>query len=224
MADVMGYCSPDWISDYTYKGIMTFRETHPMVASATSARGPEPGLLLWGHITGSGVVLEPAFEVVAPARLPSRSGANRIEALADDGSVLFSFAFDGDAVDHAHPQDRHFAFVVPQSALQGRALGTLRLVASGRTAELRSTPASASSLGAQGAQSPLVRRSAANAARLTWSDPAVRGVLVRDARTGDVLAIARGGSARLETTSPDVELVVSDGVRSRARRVPIALR
>jgi hypothetical protein len=219
MADVMGYCSPDWVSDYTYKGIMTFRETHPIVASATFPRAPEPGLLLWGQISSSGVVLEPAFEVVAPARLPSRSGANRIEGLADDGSVLFSFAFDGDAVDHARPQDRHFAFVVPQSALQGRALGTLRLVANGRTAELRSTPASAGSLSAHGARSPLVRRSAANAARLTWSDPAVRGVLVRDARTGDVLAIARGGAAKLETKSPDVELVISDGVRSRARRV-----
>ena len=219
MADVMGYCSPDWVSDYTYKGIMTFRETHPVVASATSVRAPEPGLLLWGHISSGGMVLEPAFDVVAPVRLPSRSGANRIEGLADDGSVLFSFAFDGDAVDHARPQDRHFAFVVPRSALQGRALGTLRLVANGRTAELRSTSASAGSLSAQSAQSPLVRRSAANTARLTWSDPAVRGVLVRDARTGDVLAIARGGAAKLETTSPDVELVISDGVRSRARRV-----
>lgn len=219
MADVMGYCSPDWVSDYTYKNIMTFRETHPVVASATSVRAPEPGLLLWGHISRSGIVLEPAFDVVAPVLLPSRSGANRIEGLADDGSVLFSFAFDGDAVDHAHPQDRHFAFVVPQSALQGRALGTLRLMANGRTAELRSTPASAGSLGAQGAQSPLVRRSAPNAARLTWSDPAVRGVLVRDARTGDVLAIARGGAAKLETISSNVELVISDGVRSRTRRV-----
>jgi peptidase M66-like protein len=218
-ADVMGYCSPDWVSDYTYKGIMTYRETHPIVASATSARAAEPGLLVWGHISGSGIVLEPAFEVVAPVRLPSQRGANRIEGLADDGSVLFSLAFEGDAVDHARPQDRHFAFVVPQSAWQGRALGTLRLVANGQTAELRSTPASAGSLGAQGAQSPLVRRSTANAARLTWSDPAVRGVLVRDAQTGDVLAIARGGDAKLETTSPDVELVISDGVRSRARRV-----
>ena len=218
-ADLMGYCAPDWVSDYTYKGIMTFREAHPMVASAMSTRAPEPGVLVWGHVSANGIVLEPAFDVVAPARLPTGSGSNRIEGIADDGSLLFSFAFDGEAVDHGRPQDRHFAFVVPQSALQGRALATLRLAANGRSAELRSTPASAGSLSAQGSQSPLVRRSGANAATLTWSDPAVRGVLVRDARTGDILAIARGGTAKLESSSPDVELVVSDGVRSRARRV-----
>lgn len=220
-ADVMGYCSPDWVSDYTYKGILAFRETHPTIVTAMSARAPEPGLLVWGHISANRVVLEPAFEVVAPAKLPARSGANRVEGLAADGSPVFSFAFEGDAMDHAHPMDRQFAFVIPQSAFNGKTLHTLRLVAGSRTSERTSQASTGSRLSAQDAQSPLVRRLAASAARVTWTDPAVRGVLVRDARTGDVLAIARSGDARLESRSRDLELVVSDGVHSRARRVTL---
>lgn len=221
-ADIMGYCSPDWVSDYTYKGILSFRETQPFVAAATSVRIPEPGLLLWGHVTGSGVVLEPAFEVLAPPRLPSQNGPHRIEGLADDGSVLFSFGFEGDAIDHGSPEDRHFAFVVPLSTLRGRSVGLLRLRGHGRVVELRSSPLSQRVMGDSSVTR--VRRVSGQVARVSWTEPSVRGVLVRDARTGDVLAIARRGAANLQTMGSDFELVVSDGVRSRVRRVSIALR
>jgi hypothetical protein len=41
---------------------------------------------------------------------------------------------------------------------------------------------------------------------------------VRDARSGEVLSFARGGSATVPVTG-GLELVVSDGVRSRSVRV-----
>ena len=215
MPDVMGYCVPTWVSDFTYKGIMSYREYSPSIAAAR-VRAPEPGVLVWGRIVGNDVILEPAFEIVAAPSLPVVSGANRIDGLAEDGSVLFSYAFDGDVVDHANPEDRHFAFVVPQTALRGRALATLRLRARGRSVEQRSTTSLTTI-------SPSVRRTPSGVTRVTWSDRAVRGVLIRDARTGDVLSIARGGVANFEAHG-DLELVVSDGVRSQTRRVAIDKR
>ena len=216
LPDLMGYCVPNWVSDYTYKGIMNYRAGQAAVANAA-----EPGLLVWGRISGNDIVLEPTFDVTAAPALPTRSGAHRIEGFTDDGSQLFSFAFDGDAVDHAQPGDRSFAFVVPKKALRGRSLATLQLRARGRIAELRSSAASVEALAADRADSPRVRRSTRRLARLSWSSPAVRGVLVRDVRTGDVLSFVRGGTAVFETAASEVELVVSDGVSSRTRRVSV---
>ena len=223
VADLMGYCVPNWVSDYTYKGILSYRETHASVSTAAQARVAEPGLLVWGRVNGSQLVLEPAFEIVAPASLPARSGAHHIDGVADDGTLLFSYAFEGDAIDHGSPQDRQFAFVIPMTALRGNALGTLRLRSGARVAEARSSAATLRALDDAGASAPRVRRlpGGGRAARLSWSEAAVRGVLVRDARTGDILAFARGGRANLETVGTDVELVVSDGVRSRVRRAPV---
>jgi hypothetical protein len=61
----------------------------------------------------------------------------------------------------------------------------------------------------------------ARTAHVNWSSSSVRGVLVRDVRTGDVLSFVRGGDAAFETAANQVELVLSDGVRSRTSRVPV---
>jgi hypothetical protein len=47
----------------------------------------------------------------------------------------------------------------------------------------------------------------------------VRGALVRDAQTGEILAIARKPSAKIATRARAVDIVVSDGVRSSTRRL-----
>jgi len=219
VADVMGYCVPNWVSDFNYKGIMTYRGISPYEGDAQT-RAAEPGLLLWGRITSDSLILEPAFEVTAPASLPSTRGPYSIEATAEDGTRVFSLNFDGSTVDHAAPEDRQFAFVVPLSAFGGRALGGLRLSAPGRFTELRSSTLSRQQLAQQGSGSLRVRRLDGDAT-VTWSSASVRGALVRDARTGEVLAIARNSSAKVTTNARDVDIVVSDGVRSRTHRLPV---
>jgi hypothetical protein len=39
-------------------------------------------------------------------------------------------------------------------------------------------------------------------------------VMVRDASTGEVLSLARGGKVQLPAAADEVDLVMSDGVRS----------
>ena len=219
LADIMGYCLPAWVSDFNYKGIMSYRENNRFEIG-TRGDAAEPGLLIWGRITSDSLILEPAFEITAPASLPSTGGPYRIEAIAEDGTSVFALNFDGSTVDHGRSEDRQFAFVVPQKAFHGRALGALRLSAPGRFAELRSSTLSRQELAQQAGGSFSVRRLSGDAT-LTWSSASVRGVLVRDARTGDVLAITRKPLARFTTIARDVDIVASDGVRSRTHRLPI---
>jgi hypothetical protein len=47
-------------------------------------------------------------------------------------------------------------------------------------------------------------------------------IMVRDTETGEVLSLARGGDVQLSTHKGQVDLVISDGVKSRVKRVTVA--
>ncbi len=47
--DLMGYCNNEWISDYTYIGVLDFRAAAARVAAAF-AQAMQPCLLVWGRI------------------------------------------------------------------------------------------------------------------------------------------------------------------------------
>jgi hypothetical protein len=52
-----------------------------------------------------------------------------------------------------------------------------------------------------------------------WRDTRVQAALVRDAVTGEVLAVQRAAGERVTSTRA-VEVIVSDGVHSRTVRLP----
>ena len=75
LRDLMSYCDPSWISDYTYRNLLNFRSTYyPNTGSAPGRAASQRGLLVWGRIEGGRLVLEPGIEVDAPALLPTRGG------------------------------------------------------------------------------------------------------------------------------------------------------
>jgi len=45
--------------------------------------------------------------------------------------------------------------------------------------------------------------------------------VVRDPRTGNILTFARGGAMELPTDAAELELIVSDGVRSTRQRMEV---
>jgi hypothetical protein len=59
--------------------------------------------------------------------------------------------------------------------------------------------------------------------RVDWDAEASPLVLVREPRSGQVLADASGGEADLDTEAPELELLMSDGVRTTVRTVPVTL-
>ncbi len=210
-ADLMGYCSPVWVSDYNWTGMVTYRQGGPNNAPpAVDVAGP--GLLVWGRITDAGVVLEPAFRLASAAGRAPSPGANRLDLLAADGALLRTVSFETDAVaDLPGGTERHFAFVIPLDPALERDLSGLRVRAGVGTAARLASVASAD-------PSPLLTRANAQQVDVRWDATRYPMVMVRDAVTGDILSFARGGSARLWSRGSNFVLHFSDGVKSVIRQ------
>ena len=100
--DVMGYCAPNWVSDYHFVRAMRFREEEeadlagppPGGAAGVAAGGEEDRtLLLWGRAGKGEVILDPAFMTDLPATLPEGAGPYRLEGLGSGGRRRVSFRF-----------------------------------------------------------------------------------------------------------------------------------
>ena len=61
---------------------------------------------------------------------------------------------------------------------------------------------------------PALARRMGNDASITWNAQRYPLAVVRDAKTGEILSLARGGAANVETPASDLELTLSDGVQS----------
>ncbi|MGQ0766055.1 MAG: M66 family metalloprotease [Gemmatimonadota bacterium] len=217
VSDLMGYCSNTWISDYTFNAVLAYRAANPFAGSvATAVRAnPRRGLLVWGRINSGKIVLEPAYEVDAQPSLPTGAGPHRLQILGPIGETLLDVSFTGQRpADVPDATEEHFSFVVPFETLRGIEPGRIRISTGSRQVERGSRRSSA-------AVAPVAQRLDAQRVRVTWDSRAAEGVLVRDSRTGEILSFGRGGNVVVRTAGPDVELTLSDGVRSSRQRVHI---
>jgi hypothetical protein len=216
-ADIMGYCDPKWISSYTYSGAMDYLTTSPMVASGSSvSQAVQPCLLVWGYIKDGQLTLRPAFQVNTRPSLPGRAGPYTIEARAEDGSSLFAHSFSPAEAADLPESHQSFAFAIPLAPSKAARLASLRLRGRGQEAVLsaHASAATQSSIG------PELRRTGAGKVSLRWDHRAYPMVMIRDAETGEIMSLADGGNIELPT-SKGVDLVLSDGVRSVVKRVPV---
>ena len=106
--DLMTYCDPSWISDYHFVKAMEFRREHESLILRSV--DPEPTLLLWGNAGAPDLLLEPAFVVDAPPKLPAGEGPYRLEGFDAAGRPLFSLPFTPDELEYGGGQ---FAFAIP---------------------------------------------------------------------------------------------------------------
>ena len=216
--DLMSYCSPEWISDYTFRAVLAFREAEADGRAAYAA-APESTLVVWGRMDGRSLTLEPAFEVETRPSLPAEPGPYTLQGLDAAGAVVFELSFAGEALGHGPSDERHFAFAVPASLAQPQRLERLRLVGPGvPAAEIARPPVAAR---AQAQAAPVLEARAAGVVDLRWDAGASPLVVVRDPRTGDVLAFARGGTTAIDTDAAELELILSDGIRSARQRVNV---
>jgi hypothetical protein len=205
--DLMGSCPGVWISDYTFRNLLSFRLNQE--ESRTGHGGiRESTLLVWGGVEGGKLTLEPAFELDVPARVPEEGGDYRLEGIDAAGSTYFSYAFDPAPVAHAIGSS-HFAFALPARVAQPDRLARLRLVgpegAAERTREPRATSPAPPSMTLADGGGPL---------RLTWNADQHPMALVRNPATGAVVSFARGGQLALPEGFTEVEVLLSDGLRS----------
>ncbi|MGH7584871.1 MAG: hypothetical protein ACREMH_01355 [Gemmatimonadales bacterium] len=212
--DVMGYCDPQWISDYTYTGVMGWRAAGG--ASVASAGAPVDGLLVWGRIVDGNVALEPAFQVRAPAS-PSAGGWS-LELTDESGALIGQHRFAVAAVADFPSPASTFAFVVPMDQARHDRVTGIKVRGPGGQAELRATPVPPGA--AVVAPAPAAER-AAGRVRVRWDAARFGAALVRDATTGEVLAIGRGGDVLVATPRGDLDVTLSDGVRNARQRVQV---
>ena len=220
--DFMGYCSPNWVSDYTWSGLITYRQAGPNNAPPAPSNAVS-GLLVWGRIGPQGVVFEPAFRVAAPATRPvAGTSGYRVEGLAADGRLLFSHQVELEhtmTINMEHEQ--HFVAVIPLDQAQDDGLAQLRLVTPVGPVNRLSPQAIVQAgrrLFLRDARATVTSPSAAQAT-VSWDVATYPMAMVRDAATGEILSFARGGSATLWTQSRQFEVTFSDGVRSLVQRV-----
>ena len=215
--DIMGYCDDNWISDYTYNGILNYIATSSLMAAATLPA--QRSLLVWGSIRNGVPYLEPAFVLQAQPAAPSGVGSYQVQGLDKDGAVLFTQSFEPTAIaDLRGSVESHFAFALPLSDVVQSRLVTLRLVGRGQQF-LRA----ASAAGPQGV-APAVPQGAVaswqgHIAAITWDTLAAPIVMVRDPASGQVLSIGRGGRVAVETRGTELDLLLSNGVASSVQRL-----
>jgi hypothetical protein len=208
--DLMSYCFPVWISDYTYLGVMNYRSAQGSGTAIDSPR--QPCLIVWGRIEKNTLILEPAFLAETAPRLPSGGGPYHIEGF-DQASRRFAFAFNPDSVADVDEDVKHFAFAIPFDPSKDGEVTALRLSGNGRHAELRAAPEGQLDPGNLGLRARY-RRTASGASLVTWNSGRFPLAVLRDSRTGEIIAFARGGTLRLMRSPRDVSVTLSNGVRS----------
>ena len=216
LGDVMGYCDPKWIGDYTYRGVLNYllAPSSPIMTGSTSS-AVQPCLIVWGHILDGELVLEPAFETRTRPTLPQRPGPYTLTGTAADGSTMFAVSFTPNEIADAGPGQQNFAFAVPLPSSRAERLSSIRVSGGGRSATRSAVAAGAPS-------SIALRRTGAGSVTLRWNDQSLPLVVVRDPDNGQILSLARGGEVQLSTRKGQVDLVLSNGVRSRIQRMRVA--
>ena len=220
--DIMGYCSNKWISDYVYKGVATFRtgssydvapDQTTNGSGAIAGANTKSGLLVWGRIEGGRMILEPAFRVTTTSNAVT-PGPYTWEARNAGGQVVTRVPFRMyEVADLVNQEAQHFAFIVPMDAATMDALDTVRVVKG--ESELASQKAKPALQTQQAMNIFRVANLGGRRAEVHWDAIAHPVVMMRDALTGEVRGFLRGGDATIEDVPDNLELQLSDGVKSR---------
>lgn len=213
-ADVMGYCDPQWVSDYTYKGVLLYRKAYPQVAEPAAAA---EGLLVWGHLEGDRLVLQPAIPVKAPPAPPA-PGPFRWEARDALGRVRLAADFQAlEVADAPGGRLRAFSFIVPLGTVPAADLASLRVTEGGlERARVARPPVLPLRVGTP--DEPVQATEEGTGVGLVWDADRYPLLVVRDARTGELLGFQRGGTGRVRTDCRNLEFLACDGVQARTQR------
>ncbi len=211
--DHMSYCgdtSTTWTSDYGYRLALGYLEAAQAALPLGAAAAHVPSLLVSGRVSDGTFELDPAHVVETAPRSPP-AGPYALDLLDDRGERLASVPFAPTALaaeEDGAADEGHFAMAIPLApAWRGR-VHALAVRRQGRELARRS------SLGAPDPEIAIEPGAAADETWIRWDHRRSPELLVRDRRTGQIAAFARGGALRLQGTARDLELVPSDGVRS----------
>ncbi|WP_243302991.1 IPT/TIG domain-containing protein [Geothrix oryzisoli] len=222
--DIMGYCSPNWVSDYVYRKILDFRggtggflkaaaEDTPTAANSTSAR---ECLIVRGilHADGKAEFL-PSFRTRALPSAASHAKDYTLECVDAAGLAVFTAALE--VMELGCSPDgpvRHFVAALPIDAAVLDSVAEVKLLKDSKVLASLGTTAGA-------APSPEVQRLSEDKVQLTWDAMVHPAALVRDADTGEVLAILSGGRQTFTTRVQRLDLALSSGATGRRPQIKV---
>ncbi len=192
-SDLMSYCWPQWISEFSFSRALRHRYHETGRREAAAYTGSTRGLLLWGGMNGDKeLFLEPAFVVSAPPSPPRMDGPYRLTGEAEDGSTVFDVAF-GMAEIACGGTGGAFAFILPVQPDWSARLARVTLSGHEGVSTLDGEEGAAAAL--------LLDRSTGNVLGILrdWSEPA-----------------AKRAAASLGLPEPDLEVLVSRGIPDAA--------
>jgi len=179
--DVMGYCSPQWVSDYTWDAIRQWRQASAPIVGPPSGRV----VAVTGRIDSDGVPeIDPGFVTEGPLAPEGRGATVRVRLLDRQGRTMAERW--ERAVRQEHGELRTFTALVPISAAVERELATVVVESAGRW---RSR-----SIGPVG-DVVAVQTRMPGRTEIRWSADRAERVLIRDAATGRVVGVGTGGVA-----------------------------
>lgn len=105
--DVMSYCDPIWVSNYNYRAVQTWLESHPVSSSAPITSAPR--IVVSGQLQKGRVTLHPLTLIEGPADSEVEPGDYTL-TLHGEQTVRIPFAVNrvADGLD-----DAHFSLLVP---------------------------------------------------------------------------------------------------------------
>jgi hypothetical protein len=211
--DLMSYCSPEWVSDYSYERVQRFMANRESFAPGVMLPSVErePVVLIAGRLAPGGVELAPVQRFLG-ARTPRVEAAEAVLHLeASDGRLL---RVPVELQETSEGDERHFVAVVDDPGELRALTLTLRGVPVARREADTSPFAPVATSARLDAERVLVRWAGAVSA-LVAHVGAERTTLTVDARRGDVVVHTRN----LE--GGHLAISLSDGVRSRLIELPM---
>ncbi len=205
--DVMGYCSPAWVSDYNYQKVQAFLETHP--PQSLVGDDQRELLVVRGFIDGDAVTLLPVYRFTG-ARAP-QEGPLTLTVTGEKGARTAR----GELLEPSEGTRRAFVITLEDVG----ALTRLELALDGRTLFKAAEPRAAVAAG------PVDLTEEPGRLRVRWSAATYPFAAVGHlGATRTTLALdLPGGEAWVTTSSlPEggtVELSLSDGLRSARVRL-----
>jgi hypothetical protein len=173
------------------------------------AAPPVDCLLLSASRAAGAWTLGPTFHFPGPCASPAAAGALAVEGRDRGGRLLFRAPFEAAAVADGEAGAAGGSGVVRLAPARRKRLASLRLLEGDRVlARRQATPA-------PGPARARAQRRGPEHVHIRWNGRGYPFALVRDARSREVIGSGRDGDLTVATPRPSLELLLSDGVRSR---------
>jgi hypothetical protein len=218
--DLMGYCRPHWVSDYTYEAVLKYRlELEAERRRWDLAGAPGPGLLVWGDVQGGTVRLEPAIAAERVRPTVSHEAGPVIEGFDAHGTLVFRHVATTMEPSHGPADAFAFSAVVPLDPAQMERVASIRVAGDGvpettRRSTLARSPERVRDLAAGRAPAFALETPRRGPSEVVWDAETYPLFVVREAATGTVVAFARQGRLDLPIPAHQLRFDLSDGVRS----------